>query len=214
MIGQEHLLGEKRLLPKLIGENRVGNLILAGPPGTGKTTLATVIARDSGCELLKVNAVTSNVAELRETLKLARYHGSEKCFLFVDEIHRFNKAQQDLLLPDVESGEVRLIGATTHNPRYYIIDPLLSRSHLFTLKSLEVDEISKALSICLEDKERGLGERKCSAPEEVLASLALMAEGDMRRAYNLLETMVEGMPEGGVLSEEEVAFCPGTRSQV
>ena len=205
MIGQEHLLGEKRLLPKLIRENRVGNLILAGPPGTGKTTLATVIARDSGCELLKVNAVTSNVAELRETLKLARYHGSEKCFLFVDEIHRFNKAQQDLLLPDVESGEVRLIGATTHNPRYYIIDPLLSRSHLFTLKSLEVDEISKALSICLGDKERGLGERKCSAPEEVLASLALMAEGDMRRAYNLLETMVEGMPEGGVLSAEEVA---------
>jgi putative ATPase len=205
MIGQEHLLGEKRLLPKLIRENRVGNLILAGPPGTGKTTLATVIARDSGCELLKVNAVTSNVAELRETLKLARYHGSEKCFLFVDEIHRFNKAQQDLLLPDVESGEVRLIGATTHNPRYYIIDPLLSRSHLFTLKSLGVDEISKALSICLEDKDRGLGERKCSASEEVLASLALMAEGDMRRAYNLLETMVEGMPEGGVLSAEEVA---------
>ena len=206
MIGQEHLLGEKRLLPKLIRENRVGNLILAGPPGTGKTTLATVIARDSGCELLKVNAVTSNVAELRETLKLARYHGSEKCFLFVDEIHRFNKAQQDLLLPDVESGEVRLIGATTHNPRYYIIDPLLSRSHLFTLKSLEVDEISKALSICLGDNERGLGERKCSASEEVLASLALMAEGDMRRAYNLLETMVEGMPVGGDLSEEEVAL--------
>jgi len=205
MIGQEHLLGEKRLLPKLIRENRVGNLILAGPPGTGKTTLATVIARDSGCELLKVNAVTSNVAELRETLKLARYHGSEKCFLFVDEIHRFNKAQQDLLLPDVESGEVRLIGATTHNPRYYIIDPLLSRSHLFTLKSLGVDEISKALSICLEDNERGLGERKCSASEEVLASLALMAEGDMRRAYNLLETMVEGMPVGGVLSADEVA---------
>jgi putative ATPase len=205
MIGQEHLLGEKRLLPKLIRENRVGNLILAGPPGTGKTTLATVIARDSGCELLKVNAVTSNVAELRETLKLARYHGSEKCFLFVDEIHRFNKAQQDLLLPDVESGEVRLIGATTHNPRYYIIDPLLSRSHLFTLKSLEVDEISKALSICLADKERGLGERKCSSTGEVLASLALMAEGDMRRAYNLLETMVEGMPVGGVLSADEVA---------
>ena len=205
MIGQEHLLGEKRLLPKLIRENRVGNLILAGPPGTGKTTLATVIARDSGCELLKVNAVTSNVAELRETLKLARYHGSEKCFLFVDEIHRFNKAQQDLLLPDIESGEVRLIGATTHNPRYYIIDPLLSRSHLFTLKSLEVGEISRALSICLGDKERGLGERKCSSSEEVLESLALMAEGDMRRAYNLLETMVEGMPKGGVLSEEEVA---------
>ena len=205
MIGQEHLLGEKRLLPKLIRENRVGNLILAGPPGTGKTTLATVIAREGGCELLKVNAVTSNVAELRETLKLARYHGSETCYLFVDEIHRFNKAQQDLLLPDIESGEVRLIGATTHNPRYYVIDPLLSRSHLFTLKSLRVDQISTALSVCLREQERGLGERKCSASKEVLESLALMAEGDMRRAYNLLETMVEGMPKGGVLSEEEVA---------
>ena len=90
---------------------------------------------EGGCKLLKVNAVTSNVAELRETLKLAKYHGAEKCYLFVDEIHRFNKAQQDLLLPDIESGEVRLIGATTHNPRYYVIDPLLSRSHLFTLKS-------------------------------------------------------------------------------
>ena len=102
MIAQQHLLGENCLLPKLIRENRVGNLILAGPPGTGKTTLASVIANEGGCELIKVNAVTSNVAELRETLKLARYHGSEKCYLFVDEIHRFNKAQQDLLLPDIE----------------------------------------------------------------------------------------------------------------
>ena len=185
MVGQEHLLGENCLLPKLIRENRVGNLILAGPPGTGKTTLASVVAKEGGCKLLKVNAVTSNVAELRETLKTARYHGSQKCYLFVDEIHRFNKAQQDLLLPDVESGEVRLIGATTHNPRYYIIDPLLSRSHLFTLKPLEIDEISLALSICLRDKIYGLGNRKCSASKDVLQSLALMAEGDMRRAYNL-----------------------------
>lgn len=205
MIGQAHLLGEKCLLPKLIRENRVGNLILAGPPGTGKTTLAAVVAKEGGCKLLKVNAVTSNVAELRETLKLARYHGADQCYLFVDEIHRFNKAQQDLLLPDIESGEVRLIGATTHNPRYYIIDPLLSRSHLFTLKSLGVEELSSALFDCLSDRERGLGERKCSASKEVLESLALMAEGDMRRAYNLLETIVEGMPEGGELSEEEVA---------
>ena len=157
MIGQRHLLGENCLLPRLIYENRVGNLILAGPPGTGKTTLASVIAREGGCELLKVNAVTANVADLRETLKLAKYHGSQHCYLFVDEIHRFNKAQQDLLLPDIESGEVRLIGATTHNPRYYVIDPLLSRSHLFTLKSLGVEQIASALSSCLADEDRGLG---------------------------------------------------------
>ena len=98
------MLGAGCLLPTLIRENRVGNLILAGPPGSGKTTLASVIAEEGGCKLLRVNAVTSNVAELREALKMARYHGAEKCFLFVDEIHRFNKAQQDLLLPGVEAG--------------------------------------------------------------------------------------------------------------
>lgn len=205
MIGQEHLLGDKCLLPKLIRENRVRNLILAGPPGTGKTTLANVVAKEGGCKLLKINAVTSNVAELRETLKLARYHGADQCYLFVDEIHRFNKAQQDLLLPDIESGEVRLIGATTHNPRYYIIDPLLSRSHLFTFKTLGVEEIAPALSFCLMNQERGLGKRKCTASTEILQRLALMAEGDMRRAYNLLETLVEGLPQGAELCENEVS---------
>ena len=136
VLGQDHILGKGCLLPNLIRDNRVSNLILAGPPGSGKTTLATVIATEGDCKLLKVNAVTSNAAELRETIKLARYYGSENCFLFVDELHRFNKAQQDLLLPDVESGDVRLIGATTHNPRYYIIDPLLSRCQLISLDPL------------------------------------------------------------------------------
>ena len=205
VLGQQHLLGGDCLLPKLIRENRVGNILLAGPPGTGKTTLAFVIAREGKCKLLKVNAVTSNVAELRETLKLARYHGADHCYLFVDEIHRFNKAQQDLLLPDIESGEVRLIGATTHNPRYYIIEPLLSRSHLFTLKSLGQEEIVEALAKCLSDTDRGLGERKCTAQREALSDLALFAEGDMRRAYNLLETLVEGLPNGAVLGNEDVS---------
>jgi putative ATPase len=205
VLGQQHLLGEGCLLPKLIRENRVGNILLAGPPGTGKTTLATVIAEEGKCKLLKVNAVTSNVAELRETLKLARYHGAENCYLFVDEIHRFNKAQQDLLLPDIESGDVRLIGATTHNPRYYIIDPLLSRSHLFSLKPLGQEVIVEALRECLSDTDRGLGERKCTAEAQALSSLALFAEGDMRRAYNILETIVEGLPDGATLGDNEVS---------
>ena len=206
--GQEHVLGAGCLLPTLIRENRVGNLILAGPPGSGKTTLASVIAEEGGCKLLRVNAVTSNVAELREALKMARYHGAEKCFLFVDEIHRFNKAQQDLLLPGVEAGEARLIGATTHNPRYYVIDPLLSRCQLFALEPLPASVIEEALELALKDEERGLGIRACRAGKEVLKRIALLAEGDLRRAYNFIETMVEALPDGSEVTEEEVAgFC-------
>lgn len=210
--GQSHLLGKNCLLPKLIRENRVGNLILAGPPGTGKTTLATVIAEESDCKLIKLNAVTSNVSELRESLKLARYYGSEKCFLFVDEIHRFNKSQQDLLLPDVESGEARLIGATTHNPRYYVNDPLLSRSQLFTLKPLSVEEIKTALLDCLRDKEKGLAIRKCTSKPKAINQIARLAEGDLRKAYNILEVIVEGLSDHGVVSEDEVDLFARERS--
>ena len=163
VLGQEHILGEGCLLPNLIRENRVSNLILAGPPGSGKTTLANVIASEGKGKLLRINAVNSNAAELRDTLKLARYYGSENCFLFVDELHRFNKAQQDLLLPDVESGDVSMIGATTHNPRYYIIDPLLSRCQLLTLEPLQEAVIESALHLALKNTVRGLGARNCTA---------------------------------------------------
>ena len=192
--GQSHLLGEDCLLPKLIRENRVGNLILTGPPGTGKTTLATVIAEESECKLIKLNAVTSNVSELRDSLKLAKYYGAEKCYLFVDEIHRFNKSQQDLLLPDIESGEARLIGATTHNPRYYVNDPLLSRSQLFTLQPLSVEEIETALLDCLKDQDKGLAHRECTSESKAINQISRLAEGDLRKAYNILEVIVEGLP--------------------
>ena len=208
VLGQEHILGEGCLLPNLIRENRVSNLILAGPPGSGKTTLANVIASEGKGKLLRINAVTSNAAELRDTLKLARYYGSENCFLFVDELHRFNKAQQDLLLPDVESGDVRLIGATTHNPRYYIIDPLLSRCQLLTLEPLPEAVIESALHLALKDTVRGLGTRNCSAKKSVTERIALLAEGDLRKGYNFIETIVEALPDGSEVSEDHVAgFC-------
>lgn len=208
VVGQSHILGEGCLLPNLIKENRVSNLILAGPPGSGKTTLASVIAAEGDCKLLKVNAVTSNAAELRETLKLVRYYGSENCFLFVDELHRFNKAQQDLLLPDVESGDVRLIGATTHNPRYYIIDPLLSRCQLISLEPIPHEFIENALESALKDSERGLGARSCTASKKVIKQIALLAEGDLRKGFNFIETIVEALPQKTKINEEHVAgFC-------
>ena len=210
--GQSHLLGKDCLLPKLIRENRVGNLILAGPPGTGKTSLATVIAEESECKLIKLNAVTSNVSELRESLKLARYYGSGKCFLFVDEIHRFNKAQQDLLLPDVESGEARLIGATTHNPRYYVNDPLLSRSQLFTLQPLSVEEIETALLDCLKDQDKGLAHREFTSESKAINQIARLAEGDLRKAYNILEVIIEGLSDEDAVSEDAVALFARERS--
>ena len=208
IVGQNHILGEGCLLPNLIKENRVSNILLAGPPGSGKTTLASVIAEEGGCKLLKVNAVTSNAAELRETLKLVRYYGSENCFLFVDELHRFNKAQQDLLLPDIETGDVRLIGATTHNPRYYIIDPLLSRCQLLSLEPLPTEIIEKALISALKDEVKGLGKRSCSAKKSIFKQLAVLSEGDLRKAYNFLETIVEGLPEKTKINEKHIkGFC-------
>jgi putative ATPase len=208
VFGQDHILGKGCLLPNLIYENRVSNLILAGPPGSGKTTLASVIAAEGKCKLLKVNAVTSNAAELRDTLKLVRYYGSANCFLFVDELHRFNKAQQDLLLPDVESGDVRLIGATTHNPRYYIIDPLLSRCQLLSLEPIPSPAIETALQSALQDNERGLGSRGCHAENQIIKQIALLAEGDLRKGYNFIETIVEALPEKSKITEEQVAgFC-------
>ncbi len=202
IIGQEHLLRDEALLPRLIRTNRFGSLLFYGPPGSGKTTLAEVIARETGARFVRVNAVQSNVAELRRILEVARRRPESDTVLFIDELHRFNKAQQDLLLPDVEEGSVRLIGATTHNPGFYVNPPLLSRSHLFRLEPLGSEEVVTILRRALGDAERGLGARGCRADEAVLSGLAGLCDGDLRRALNALEVLVMSLPEE---SELEVA---------
>ncbi len=195
VVGQEHLLGEDALLPQLVRENRFGSLLLYGPPGCGKTTLAEVIARETECRMIRVNAVSSNVAELRQHLASARSDREGKTVLFIDELHRFNKAQQDLLLPDVEEGWVRLIGATTYNPGFYVIPALLSRSHLFRLQPIGAEKVEEVLRLALE-KDAQLRAARVEVSDDVLRGLGRIADGDLRRGLNSLETLVLGQPVG------------------
>ena len=196
VVGQDHILGDGCLLPRLIEADRFGSLLFYGPPGCGKTSLAEVIAVQTQSKFVRINAVLSNVAELRDVLRIARYESDKRTILFVDEIHRFNKSQQDLLLPDVEAGTIRLIGATTHNPGIYVNPPLLSRSHLFRLEPIDVSLIEDVLKRALADCERGLGLQRCTANDGVFQALATFAGGDLRQALNALETLVWSQPLG------------------
>jgi putative ATPase len=202
--GQQHIVGPGNLLPQLIASNRFGSLLFYGPPGCGKTSLAEVIARETGSRFVRVNAVMSNVAELREILAIARRQPESRTLLFIDELHRFNKSQQDLLLPDVEEGNVRLIGATTHNPGFYVNPPLLSRSHLFRLEPLPTEAVAGVLRQALIDPERGLGDRAHPADDKVLADLAVLCDGDLRRALNALEVIALSLPERAPITEKEL----------
>jgi putative ATPase len=202
--GQEHLTAPDGLLARLITTNRFGSLVFYGPPGCGKTSFAEVIARVTGSRFVRVNAVMSNVGELREILATARRRPSEPTLLFIDELHRFNKSQQDLLLPDVEEGHVRLIGATTHNPGFYVNPPLLSRSHLFRLEPLAPAAVAGVLARALADPERGLGATSNTAAPEVLLDLANLCEGDLRRALNALEVVVAGLPPGAPVTPRDL----------
>jgi putative ATPase len=204
VVGQDHLLKAGSLLPRLVGQNRFGSLLFYGPPGSGKTSIAEAIAGETGSRFVRVNAVLSNVAELREILATARRRPEAATILFIDELHRFNKSQQDLLLPDVEEGSVRLIGATTHNPGFYVNPPLLSRSHLFRLEPHSAATIARVLQQALGDAERGLGGRRVTAADKLLQDLAVLSDGDLRRALNSLEVIVLGLPEGGVVTEAEL----------
>jgi putative ATPase len=189
-VGQGHLLAPGKPLRRLIEADRLASLILFGPPGVGKTSLAEVIARRTVCHFERLNGVESSVADLRRVLAAAvtrlKVQG-RRTVLFIDEIHRFNKAQQDVLLPDVEAGSVRLIGATTHNPSFYINGPLVSRSQIFQLEPLTAAELSTLIDLALADKERGLGGRNVELTPEARAHLIATSEGDARRVLNGLE---------------------------
>lgn len=189
-VGQEHILGEGKLLRRMLEGRRITSIILCGPPGTGKTTLAELIANRVDAEFVRLNAVASGTKEVRETLDKAKSRltrSRRKTLLFIDELHRFNRAQQELLLPDVESGIVSLVGATTENPSFALVSPLLSRSQLFHLEPLSVPQIVSVLDRALKDPEQGLGKLGITASEEGLIFLAEMCEGDARRALQALE---------------------------
>ncbi|HZV35911.1 MAG TPA: replication-associated recombination protein A [Verrucomicrobiae bacterium] len=189
-VGQSHILGPGQLLRRAIEADRIQSLIFYGPPGTGKTSLAQIIARQTSSKFERLSGVESNVADMRRVLSSAANRLANKgqpTILFIDEIHRFNKAQQDVLLPDVESGVVRLIGATTHNPFFFVNSPLVSRSQIFELRPLSEDELYDLLQRALHDSERGLGFMKIQADEAALRHLAKLADGDARKALNSLE---------------------------
>ena len=193
-VGQEHLLGPGKFLARVLRQKKLPSLILWGPPGCGKTTLARLLAQEVGARLVTLSAVDSGVKELRAVVEEARQAAGSGTVLFIDEIHRFNKAQQDFLLPYVEDGTVTLIGATTENPSFSVIAPLLSRCKVLVLKPLSAEEIRKLLERALKDPERGYGREKLEVEPEVLDLLAGAAEGDARVALNLLETLVESAP--------------------
>lgn len=205
--GQEHLISKGKILYEAIGADKMFSAIFWGPPGSGKTTLAEIIAGETKSEFVKISAVVSNVAEMKKIIEAARDNQklySRSTILFIDEIHRFNKAQQDVLLPHVESGVITLIGATTENPSFEVIGPLLSRSRVLVLKQLEDEHIRLILKQAIRDKRKGLGTRKIKLAKDAQELLVNAAGGDARFALNTLEIAADVVKVGSILSREKI----------
>jgi putative ATPase len=200
-VGQEHILAPGKLLRRAIEADRLPSVIFYGPPGSGKTTLARVIAEMTHAKFVRISGVESNVAEMRRVLATATNRLStsgKKTILFVDEIHHFNKAQQDILLPGVEAGNLRLIGATTYNPFFYVNSALVSRSQVFRLEPLSVEQLEQLIDRALADKERGLGNYNVKMDRDARRHLAKLSDGDARKCLNALEIGVLTTPATSV----------------
>jgi len=191
-IGQLHILGPGKPLRRQIERDELGSMILWGPPGSGKTTLATIVARKTRSDFLRFSAVLSGIKEIKEVMAAAEKsrHYGRRTVVFVDEIHRFNKAQQDAFLPYVERGDIVLIGATTENPSFEVNAALLSRAKVYMLSALSTDEVQTLLRRALNDEKRGLGTQAIEISDDLLRQIAVFSNGDARAAYNTLETAV------------------------
>ncbi len=188
--GQQHLVGKDKVIRVMIEKDRIYSIIFWGPPGSGKTTLAKIIANSTDCKFISFSAVTSGIKQIKKVMETAKYHMQQrgkKTILFVDEIHRFNKAQQDAFLPFVEKGTIILIGATTENPSFEINSALLSRCKVFLLNKLTQAEIEGLLQNAVRDKDRGLGKKELTIDRKALQLIARFSDGDIRIAYNILE---------------------------
>ncbi len=204
-VGQENIIGPGKPLRKAIEEDRVGSLVFWGPPGTGKTTLAALIARSTKGQFVPFSAVTSSIKDVKEVLaKAGGYYrmSGHRTYVFIDEIHRFNKAQQDAFLPYVEKGDIVLIGATTENPSFEVNSALLSRMRVYTLDRITSDGIKALVRRALEDNERGLGEVRLTIDDAGLDFLAAAADGDARRALSLVEAAATFVGPGGALTSD------------
>jgi putative ATPase len=213
-VGQEHIIGPGKLLNRMIAADRISSIILYGPPGTGKTSIARLIARTTKATFQQLNAVTAGVKDIRQVVEEARntfLNPTGRCVLFVDEIHRFNKSQQDALLPFVEDGTVVLIGATTENPYFEVNKALISRSTVFMLVPLETRHIARIIRAALEDTERGFGQLDIGMADEVVDLLANVSSGDARIALNALELAVLTSNFGGTghleITREVITDC-------